>query len=521
MRLQSLLFLAVSLTLTAATSSAQVDRCHTDEMHTALLADSAFARSFFAFEAAMEEMSSSNAMRMVNTHVVPVVIHIMHDGSSIGTGSNISDAQVMSAMDALNADFRGDFGGAQVDIEFELAARDPEGNPTSGIVRVDVTENIPSYATSGMVTSNNTDPASELAVKSLSHWPSTDYINVWVVHKLNGGASPIGFAYLPPFSGTLDGVVVHRQVFGVGDEYDLYNNFDLNRTLTHEIGHYLGLFHTFQSTSSCGSETNCQTQGDRVCDTPPTTGSLGCSALDCPNTMVENFMDYANDNCMGAFTEGQRTRMRDALENYRESLLTSDGLLPVMDTDAGLTGLEGIASEGCAPTIQPQALLQNFGVNPMTEAIVSFSLDGGPENQVFWTGNLASGAFTTIDLPNLSAGSGSHNLQVWSSTVGDEYALNDTVSTSFEVTGGMILDMEIQFDPLPYGISWSIVNTDDGSVALSGEDYDNSTYSMANVVTSGCIVSGCYELIVEDAFGNGMHYQPQGWYSLTLSLIHI
>ena len=491
------------------------ERCHTDEAHAALLADSAFARSYFAFEAAMEDMASSGALRSSTTHVLPVVVHVMHDGSDLGTGSNISDAQVQSAIEALNADFRGDFGGAQIDIEFELAARDPDGNPSSGIVRVDVSAEVPSYSSTGMVTSSSSDPASELAVKSMSHWPSGDYINVWVVHKLNGGASPIGFAYLPPFSGTLDGIVVHRQVFGVGDQYDLYNNYDLNRTLTHEVGHYLGLLHTFNNTSSCATESNCQTQGDKVCDTPPTTGSLGCSALDCPNTLVENFMDYSVDGCMDSFTEGQRTRMRDALENFRASLLDSDGTVPVMSNDVGLTSLEGVANSGCNATVQPQVLLQNFGTDPMTTATVYFALDGGVENQLPWSGNLSTGESVMIDLPGLATGAGNHTLSVWSTAPGDSYADNDTITVDFEVTGGMVVAMDIQFDPLPYGISWSIVDVSDGSVVMSGDDYDNATYSMSNVIETDCVVSGCYELIVEDAFGNGMHYQPQGSYTLT------
>lgn len=493
----------------------QSDRCETDAMHAALLEDSVFARSYFAFEAALEEMAGSAALRSSVDYVLPVVVHIMHDGSDIGTGSNISDAQVLSAIDALNADFRGDFGGAQIDIEFELASRDPDGNPTSGINRINVSAEVPTFSTTGMVTSSSSGPASELSIKSMSHWPSGDYINVWVLHKLNSGASPLGFAYLPPFSGTLDGIVVHREVFGVGEEFDLFYNFDLNRTLTHEMGHYLGLLHTFHNTSSCGIESNCQSQGDKVCDTDPTTGSIGCSPLDCPNTLVENFMDYSNDDCMDSFTEGQRTRMRDALENYRASLITSDGTLPVMATDAGLTAIEGVANSGCNATVQPEVLLQNFGTDPMTSATVHFALDGGVDNQLAWSGNLSSGEFTAIALPGLSAGTGEHTLTVWSSTPGDGYTANDSLTIAFEVTGGMILEMEVQFDPLPYGISWAIVNIDNGNVVMSGEDYDNPTYSMASISESDCAVTGCYELIVSDAFGNGMHYQPNGWYSLT------
>ena len=93
----------------------------------------------------MAEMSATG-FRTSATHTLPVVVHILHDGDDVGTGSNISDAQVASAIQALNADFQGEFGGADVDVEFALAVRGPEGNPTNGIVRIDVTETIPSFA---------------------------------------------------------------------------------------------------------------------------------------------------------------------------------------------------------------------------------------------------------------------------------------------------------------------------------------------------------------------------------------
>ncbi len=507
-------FLALFVATLANTTLAQGDRCQSDELQAVLMEDSTYARSYFAFEAALADMSSS-AMRSSETHVLPVVVHIMHDGASLGTGSNVSDSQVLSAIDALNADFRGDFGGADVDIEFALAVRDPDGNPTTGILRTDVSEVIPGFSSTGMVTNSNLDPASEMNVKNLSHWSGSEYINVWVLHKLNGGTSPLGFAYLPPTSGTHDGIVLHHQVFGVGDEYNLLSNFNLNRTLSHEMGHYLSLLHTFSNTNSCADESNCSSQGDRVCDTPPTTGSIGCSALSCPATMVENFMDYSNDGCMDSFTEGQRTRMRDALVLHRNALLSSDGAIPVMSTDMGIASVQGIASTGCASTISPEVLLQNFGSDALNAATIHFALDGGTVNDLEWTGDLASGATEYVSLPTLAAVGGDHELSVWISTPEDGYALNDTLAVSFEILSGSFVNMEIQLDVLPFGFGWSLENTDDGAVVMSGTNYDNGTFAGDFIQESQCATTGCYELTVTDLFGNGLHYPPGGWYSLT------
>ncbi len=506
--------LSLFISLFANTALAQDDRCSSDQVQAALLEDSTYARSYFAFEAALSEMSNTT-MRSSDTHVLPVVVHIMHAGAPAGTGSNVSDSQVLSAIDALNADFRGEFGGSDIDIEFVLAVRDPEGNPTTGILRTDVSETIPSFSSTGMVTTSNLDPAAEMNIKNLSHWPGSDYVNVWVLHKLNGGTSPLGFAYLPPTSGTHDGVVLHHQVFGVGAEFDLLNNFDLNRTLTHEVGHYLSLLHTFNNTNSCADESNCLSQGDRVCDTPPTTGSIGCSAMSCPETMVENFMDYSNDDCMDAFTEGQRTRMRNALVSHRNSLLNSDGAVPVMAADIGLASIQGIASAGCASSIAPEVMLQNFGSDPMNSATLYFSLDGGSVNELAWTGNLVSGATEFVSLPTLAASGGAHDLSVWISAPEDGYALNDTLNSSFEILSGTFVNMEIQLDVLPFGFSWSVESTDDGTVVMSGTNYDNGTYAGDFIAESQCATTGCYELTVTDLFGNGLHYPPGGWYALT------
>ena len=101
----------------------------------------------------------------------------------------------------------------------------------------------------------------------------------------------------------------------------LYNTFglvgelkpgrDMNRTITHEMGHHLSLYHTFHNTTSCASETNCEAQGDEVCDTPPTrANNQGCGQAVCAGAQVENYMDYTPQECKNAFTAGQTAHAR-------------------------------------------------------------------------------------------------------------------------------------------------------------------------------------------------------------------
>jgi len=494
---------------------AQGNRCATETILEAKIAsDTTYARSIFAVEAALRDMAS-NSYRTTTEYTLPVVVHILHHGEAVGVENNLSDAQIQGAIEALNADFMGEYGGVDIDIEFELAVRDPEGNPTTGIVRVDAASAIPEYAEDGLVTDDNLHPSSENNLKALSYWPQEDYINLWIVSSLNGGMSPLGFAYLPPVSGFYDGVVLHRRVFGIGEEYDLLNNYDLNKSLTHELGHYLGLYHTFRLTNDCDPESNCSAQGDQVCDTPPTTGSAGCSAMNCPGTLVENYMDYAYDQCVSSFTEGQRTRMRNTLLGHRESLVDSQGLIPVVAMDAGVASIQGLAPIGCNATHDLDVSLQNFGTETLTEAAIHFSLDEGTALTVLWEGDLEAGASALVPIPALAAAEGYHSLKVWTSMDADQYAPNDTLTVDFEVVPGTWLTMELQFDFLPHGISWEIENTDFDMMVMEGGDYVNDVYASEYITIGGCAANGCYTLTVEDLFGNGMHYSPPGWYLLS------
>jgi hypothetical protein len=249
---------------------------------------------------------------------IPVVIHIIHDGDELGTGSNISDEQVWSAINGLNEDYRkmagtnGDGSGADIEVEFCLAQRDPDDNAHSGINRISGCS-ITDYCSEG-ITAGQGQGANELDVKNLSRWPNQDYYNIWVVTEIennNGGSGIQGYAYFPTTS-PVDGTVLLYNAFGTTGNLKSYTN--MNRTLTHELGHGFALFHTFQG-GSC-DESNCQLQGDRVCDTPPTTLNSNCSSAACSgNQQVENYMDYTSQTCKDMFTEGQKERMRLSIEN--------------------------------------------------------------------------------------------------------------------------------------------------------------------------------------------------------------
>ncbi|HHH52839.1 MAG TPA: PKD domain-containing protein, partial [Bacteroidetes bacterium] len=271
---------------------------------------------------------------------IPTVVHIIYTDS---VETNISDAQVYSAIQALNDDFRRKVGtqgygnGVDTEIEFCLATVDPDGVATDGINRVYCTGNCAmGYDTIGISPSINED-----LVKDLSRWPIDKYYNIWVVHKIG---EPIpdakGFSYLPGGDPDLDGTVILFSAFGKGEEFDdvLEPDTRLNRTLTHHTGHYLDLYDTYEGDNNgtqCPPNGNCELDGDKCCDTPPHIRSNGdCNpsgtnscANDSANVyFVHNYMDASSEVCKNEFTVDQSVRMWDLLDHgLRSTFKESNG----------------------------------------------------------------------------------------------------------------------------------------------------------------------------------------------------
>ncbi|MFN0033129.1 MAG: M43 family zinc metalloprotease [Flavobacteriales bacterium] len=488
--------------------------CASDTKNDSLLAnDLQFSRSFFYMEQKLAQMQAMpEEERTDDIYTLPVVVHIIHEGEAYGILSNISDEQIISAIDALNEDFRhlagtnGDGAGPDVGIEFCLAQRDPNGQPTTGIVRVNGTS-VLDYADQG-IEAGSASGADEEDVKALSTWPRASYLNIWVVNEIennDAGNGIQGYAYFP-INNPIDGIVILYNAFGtVGT---LKPNTNMNRTLTHEVGHYIGLYHTFHDTSSCAAEASCTTAGDRVCDTPVTIQNASCNTPACSGTQqVENYMDYTPQSCQDMFSEGQKLRMRTTLETQRTSMISSMGCMPVFSRDAGITYVQNPSGTICAGNIQPQVTLANFGSTTLTSVTINYNVDGAGLSTQSWTGSLVSGAQATITLNAINPAAGAHTLYVWTSNpngLSDQNTSNDQATGTFTVSSGAAAQLVVTLDYFGSETTWNITDTND-IILIQGGPYQNNAQG-TQITEDICLSEGCYTLTFMDSYGDGQGF---------------
>ncbi len=261
----------------------------------------------------------NKAQSRSSNFIIPVVVHVIHKGESVGQGTNVSDARIFSQIESLNEDFQrmnadasntpSNYGTLATDtgIEFCLASIDDAGNPTNGITRNQY---------------NSISSISYIAntVKPNTIWDPLKYLNIWVLQMPD--QTILGYSFLPTqtmVGSNRDGLVLNYKNFGY------ISNTNSGRTATHELGHYLGLKHMWGDNDSNGNPEGCSSD-DGISDTPnsaapyfncPSFGLSSCGSVD----MHMNYMDYVNDNCMNLFTKGQTERMQSTLTGIRSALV--------------------------------------------------------------------------------------------------------------------------------------------------------------------------------------------------------
>lgn len=452
------------------------ERCGTVEYMKKLQGEN-FHKNGLQFEQWIERRGRaskpSKLERQQAANQIPVVVHVIHNGEAVGSGKNISDAQILSQISVLNKDYQrlnsdaantpAEFQSVagSFDVEFVLAKQDPEGLATNGIVRVQGTQ--PSW------TIND-----NYAFKSLSYWPAEDYLNIWVC-DLSG---LLGYAQFPVsnLSGLenssdnrlTDGIVIAYNAFGSEDDgaFNLLNKYKKGRTTTHEVGHFFGLRHIWGDDEGQCSGT------DYVADTP----NQGGSSSGCPShpqttcsvtSMFQNFLDYTDDACMNLFTMGQVERMTTVLENSprRASLTSSHGLLdpqPVAN-DLGIKSVISPLPGECTTIITPIIEVKNYGNNVISSAQIRLKRDGVTIETIDF--NFAPGLSAlqaaTVSFSATAVSSGSHTVTfdiLLTNTVADINASNNTLNQSFLIPETIAVPFTENFNTVPS--SWQILNPD-------------------------------------------------------------
>lgn len=436
--------------------------------------------------------STTVNLDQVEPVTIPVVFHIVHKGE--GHESNITDAQVISQIAALDTGFR--YGtGVDTKISFCLASRDPEGNPTNGITRTNGVALFGSaFENNGVASASIEDGMSDEAMKEGSGcWNPDEYVNFYVVPEINGndaGGGVQGYAYLGPTGDCRDGIV---QLYNVtGTTGVLKPGRDQGKTGVHEMGHHLSLFHTFQNNFGC-TETNCETQGDRVCDTPPTTQNIGCFASTCPDAMLENFMDYTSQDCKYSFSVGQAERMHSQLQTVRVDLTDNLSCVAPVDYDLAITGVN-YQEAYCQDTQDITVNIANQGTLPITQATVEVMCGDAVYTQE--VGPLTYGESLAVTFEDVNV-TGSNTLEVWVDSPLDQYPANDLEVYPIEVLPGSLLTIDVYTD-FWAGVSWELLDPF-GEVVLS----DEYTTGIDTLRYEACLFEGCYTVEAEDYAGDG------------------
>lgn len=452
----------ISLLLFNTNVSLSAQECAADELHRLMMNSSeTYREDMKALEKWTKEYMNSSESAHQRTiscgsdkmNTIPVVVHVIHLGENIGSGSNISDQQIINAINAANDRFRSNSGQSpDMDIQLVLAKRDPDGNPTNGINRVDGSH-LNSYVTNGIIMEG--EPASNaIEVKSLSIWPRNKYYNIWVLHKISGGWA--GFAQFP----------TTYQYEGTHMDYRYMTASGV--TLTHEIGHAMNLQHTFEGDNngnSCPGNAICELQGDFVCDTPPhrrgdcgTVSSCGNPSVPLTNSS-RNIMSYCSSRIH--FTAGQRNRMKAALKTgNRTSLLNSEALIPVtVSTDLAIRDLAITYDNDCSGK-SLKISLSNEGIQEISHVL--FRLKASDEIFYFsYSGTILPEENIEWNIPDPGISTGQHSILMEALKVNndpsDDNAENNFFCGVYNFTGEINNEVCYNFEDgnIPQGIIFS------------------------------------------------------------------
>ncbi|MEM6297074.1 MAG: choice-of-anchor D domain-containing protein, partial [Bacteroidota bacterium] len=475
---------------------ANVIRCETVEAEHERHAHHPKMASDSLFESEIQQwINNAQTNRTLNGVLqIPLVVHVVYDTPS----QNISDAQILSQIAVMNEDFRrlaGSRGfnnspvGADTEIEFVMAVRDPNGAATNGIQRYDAIAQ--GWGASPYDRGTDIEPI----IKPATIWDSRYYFNIWVM-DLPGGL--LGYAQFPETtllgmgcnarSAQTDGIVSDTRVFGTRDDdpsYLLFSGYDRGRTTVHEIGHWLGLRHIWGDGDCsvddfCADTPLCDGPNQGVCN-----DEIACDGV--TTEQDENYMDYSGDLCMNIFTQDQKARMRAVLQNSprRRTLLTSYALIPPVGDDASMVNVTAPLGTYCTGNaITPSVVIVNNGTSNLTNATIRYQVDAGAVQSFSWTGNLTTGDEETVSLPAITSAAGAHTFRVFvelPNGVTDTQTALDEITVNFTVSSGEAIPYFEDFEGGTFPpTGWSRVSVADECYTWEGDQSSIGSNGLPN-----------------------------------------
>jgi len=442
-----------------------------------------------------EYLQRNAGSRPTNTNavvIIPVAVHV------IGTAANqafATDDMIQRQIDVLNRDFAGLNPDstkipaafkplfAHSNIRFALARRTPGGVATNGIDR---------RVSAMTVTAGTVNNLKTFAAGGLDQWDGTKYLNVWMGNFSDG---TLGIATFPNTgAANLQGVAIHTGSIDQPCGSAFPGLYDKGRTLTHEVGHYLYLFHIWGDDGTACSGNDWGTPYGSLpaaCtdDTPNQGGpTFGCPtgvltdacANTAPGFQYQNYMDYTDDACLVMFTKNQACRAEGCIDVHRAGLKTSDALTPVGApvTDARVSEVLNPTSIGfaCASNTNycnpfaPQVLIVNDGDTPLSSVIIDSKVDGVVANTLNYTfaTPLVPGGAEYVTLGTVNSTSGAHVLTVKTRSPNggtDGRPNNDSLNARFNQSGGAGIGLPISdgFESTTFpSAGYSLSNPDNG-----------------------------------------------------------
>lgn len=436
----------------------------------------------------IEELEALKDMEFIPTSSgnlikIPIVFHIIHNGDLEGENENLSDSIILEQLKRINLDFRGkNFDTANiptefkpfladVGIEFCLAKKDTLGNFTTGIIHHDL----------GQTGWNENDINNIAKIKTI--WDRNNYLNVWIFNfEGNLATNNVNGYATPPFTSTnfkKDGIVLNHTKVG----NDLSD--DIGRTLVHEIGHWLGLFHIWGDSGNNGNG-NCSGD-DGIDDTPkqsdpyqncPSGIPISCGT----NDMYINYMDYTDADCSMMFTIDQKNKMLSVLNGFRLSLLTATAC--TVPKDLIITEIVYPNGNICQTLIQPTLKIKNIGTDTIFDFGFKFYLDNVLAGEALNDQTipyLAPNQTTHLKASVINTGNTSHSAKFVLNDIPLEYNLNNECICLFNTvnTGKGLANLLHTFEDIssfPNNFSY-----------IENPDQD-TTWSLFYTNTNNCII---------------------------------